>query len=266
MNLSDKVIWITGASSGIGEAIALQLVKEGCKLVLSARRKEELERVANNCNTENIFVLPIDLEQHQNADNWTKQVMDKFGRIDILINNGGISQEGIALETKTEVEQKLMNINYFGNVALAKAVAPIMQKQQSGKIAVITSIVGKFGLPGLSTYAASKHALYGFYDSFRLELRKHNVSVLLVAPGFINTNVTLNAVKGDGSTFNKNSPAQENGMKTGIFAKKFIATLKSNRNHKYIGSKELLAIPFKTFFPNLFYNLMYKMNEKKQQR
>ena len=266
MNLTNKVIWITGASSGIGEAITYALTKENCKLVISARRVDELNRVKANTklSDENILVLPIDLEQHQNAKDWTQQIIDKFNRIDILINNGGISQEGFALNTSSEVEQKIMNINYFGNVALSKAVAPIMQQQKSGKIAVITSIAGKFGQAGLSSYSASKHALYGFYDSFRLELKADNVTVLLVSPGFINTNVTLNAVTGDGSTFNKNSPAQENGMKTDIFAKKFIRTLKSSANHKYIGSKELLAVPFKTFFPNIFYNLIYKMSNKKK--
>jgi len=266
MNLSNKVIWITGASSGIGEAIVYALAKENCKLVISSRRIEELNRVKENSKLtdENILVLPIDLEQYQNANEWTKKVLAKFNRIDILINNGGVSQEGYALNTSTEVEQKIMNINYFGNVALSKAVAPIMQNQKSGKIAIITSIVGKFGQAGLSTYAASKHALYGFYDSFRLELKKHNIPILLVSPGFINTNVTLNAITGNGSPFNKNSPAQENGMKTDIFATKFIRTLKSNSYHKYIGNKELLAIPFKTFLPTIFYNLIYKMSNKKK--
>ncbi|MDG1477495.1 MAG: SDR family NAD(P)-dependent oxidoreductase [Vicingaceae bacterium] len=266
MNLSNKVIWITGASSGIGEAIVYALAKENCKLVISARRIEELNRVKANTklSDENILVLPIDLEEHQNAKDWTQKVVAKFNRIDILINNGGISQEGYALKTTAEVEQKIMNINYFGNVALSKAVAPIMQQQKSGKIAIITSIAGKFGQAGLSSYSASKHALYGFYDSFRLELKADNITVLLVSPGFINTNVTLNAVTGDGSIHNQNSPAQENGMKTAIFAKKFVSTLKSNRNHKYIGSKELLAVPFKTFFPNIFYNLIYKMSNKKK--
>ncbi len=265
MNLSGKVVWLTGASSGIGEAIAYALAKENCKIVLSARRIVELERVRKNISLpdEDILILPIDLEQHDHVNDWVKKVMDKFNRIDVLINNGGISQEGSALKTNKTVEQKIMDVNYFGNVALAKAVVPIMQQQQSGKIVVTTSIIGKFGLPNLSTYAASKHALYGFYDSFRLELKKDNIAVLLVSPGFINTNVTLNAITADGSKHNKNSPAQENGMKTDVFAKKFIKALKSNKNHQYIGKKELLSIPFKTLFPKLFYNIMFKMNEKK---
>lgn len=266
MNLSNKVVWITGASSGIGEAITYKLAKENCKIVISARRIDELQRVksSTNLSDKNIFVLPLDLEQHDKASEWTAQVVQKFGRIDVLINNGGISQEGLALKTSSEVENKIMNVNYFGNVALTKAVAPIMQQQKSGRIAVITSIIGKFGLPRLSTYSASKHALYGYYDSFRLEVKKDNISVLLVSPGFINTNVTLNAITGDGNTFNKNSPAQENGMKTDVFAKKFVCALKSNKTHNYIGSKELLSIPFKTLFPNLFYSIMLKMSNNKK--
>ncbi len=264
MNLSGKVIWITGASSGIGEATTYALAKEGCKLIISSRRLEELERVRNNIKLadSDILVLPIDLEQYQHTDEWVKAVIAKFNRIDILINNGGISQKGYALATDSAVERKIMDINYFGNVALSKAVVKIMKQQKSGKIAIIASIIGKFGLPNLTTYSASKHALYGFYDSFRIELKKDNISILIVSPGFINTNVAINAVKGDGELANENSEAMENGMKTDVFARKFIKALKSNRNHKYIGKKELLTVPFKTFFPNIFYNLMYKMNKK----
>lgn len=266
MDLTNKVVWITGASSGIGEATAKELATKNCKLVLSARREDELERVAKNLNldSKDILVLPIDLEQAAKANEWTQKIIAKFGRIDVLINNGGISQESFAMNTTREVEQKIMNINYFGNVALAKSVTKVMQQQKSGKIVVITSIIGKFGLPRLSTYAASKHALYGFYDSFRLEVQKDNLQILLVAPGFINTNVTLNAITGDGSTFNKNSPAQENGMKTAIFAKQLVKAIQSNKKHTYIGNKELLSIPFKTFLPNLFYSIMLKMSQKKK--
>ena len=266
MNLSGKVIWITGASSGIGEAISYALAKEGCKLILSSRRIEELNRVKKNIDLpdDEILILPIDLEQHSQVDQWVSQVMNKFNRIDILINNGGISQKGYAMATEKTVEQKIMDVNYFGNVALSKAVIPIMEKQNFGKIAVIVSIIGRFGLPNLTSYSASKHALYGFYDSLRLELMDGNIKILLVSPGFINTNVAINAVKGDGNITNENSEAMKNGMKTDVFAKKFIKALKSNRNHKYIGNKELLTVPFKNLLPNTFYKLMYKMNKKAQ--
>lgn len=265
MNLTNKVVWVTGASSGIGEAICYELTKYNCKVILSARRENELLRVKKEMkiSEENVLILPIDLEKTNDTESWIATIIEKFGRIDVLINNGGISQKSLVEETTEEVERKVMEINYFGNVALAKAVSKIMVKQQSGKIVVTTSILGKFGLPFHSTYAASKHALYGFYDSFRLELKKDNVSVLLVSPGFINTNVAVNSITGDGTTLNEDSPAQINGMKTNVFARKLVGAIKSDRNHIYIGSKELLSIPFKTFFPNLFYSIMLKLSKGK---
>jgi len=265
MNLANKVVWVTGASSGIGEAICYELAKHQCKVVLSARRKNELERVQKNMNIsdDDVLILPIDLEQSNDAQEWAKSVVDKFGRIDLLINNGGISQKSLVEETTEDVERKVMEINYFGNVAIAKAVVPYMEKQQESKIVVTTSILGKFGLPFHSTYAASKHALYGFYDSYRLELKKHNISILLVAPGFINTNVAVNSITGDGTLLNEDSPAQINGMKTNVFARKLLRAVKSNRKHIYIGSKELLSIPFKTFFPSIFYSIMLKLSKGK---
>lgn len=265
MNLENKVVWITGASSGIGEETVYELAKKGCKLVLSARREQELISVRNNVglNDENSFVLPIDLENYSEAQVWVQKVIAKFKTIDILINNGGISQKSEALKTSQAVETKIMGINYFGNVALTKAVLPIMQQQKSGKIVVVTSILGKFGLPQLSTYAASKHALYGFYESLRLELVKDNIKVLIVSPGFINTNVSLNAIDGNGKITNQNSEAQLNGMKATVFAKKFVKAIASNKSHTYIGKKELLSIPFKTIFPSLFYKIMLKLSTKK---
>ena len=265
MELNNKVVWITGASSGIGEATAIQLAAKGCKIILSARRENELERVKKllSLPDDKVLVLPIDLENYQNATSWTNQIIEKFGRVDILINNGGISQKSFAMETDSITEKKIMDINYFGNVALSKSVIPFMQKQQSGKIVVITSIVGKFGLPELSTYAASKHALYGFYDSIRLEILKDKIDVLLVSPGFINTNVAINAIKGDGTILKENSAAQENGMKANLFAKHLIKSITSQKKHTYIGNKELLSITFKTLLPNVFYAMMLKMSQKK---
>ena len=265
MNLTNKIVWVTGASSGIGEAICYELMKYNCKVVLSARRESELLRVKEQMNIadENVLVLPIDLEYTKEAGDWAKKIMDKFGSIDLLINNGGISQKSLVGETNEEVERKVMEINYFGNVALAKAVTPYMIKQKMGKIVVTTSILGKFGLSFHSTYAASKHALYGFYDSLRMELKKDNVSVLLASPGFINTNVAVNSITGDGSSSNEDSPAQVNGMKTDVFARKLVRAVKSDRNHIYIGSKELLTIPFKMIFPNLFYSIMLKLSKGK---
>ena len=265
MDIENKVIWVTGASSGIGEALVYELANKNCKLILSARREAELQRVKNNTNLpdERILILPIDLEQFKDAQTWVNKAIEKFSTIDILINNGGISQKSLAMETTEAVEQKFWNINYFGNVALTKALLPIMQQKQYGKVVVITSILGKFGLPQLSTYAATKHALYGFYESLRLELVKDNVSVLLAAPGFINTQVSVNAIDGEGNITNENSDAQLNGMKPDVFAKNLVNAIVKDKQHVYIGKKELLTIPFKTLFPKLFYKIMLKLSNKK---
>lgn len=265
MDIENKVIWVTGASSGIGEALVYELAKKNCKLILSARREEELQRVKKNTNLpdEQVLVLPIDLEKFKDAQTWANIAIDKFTTIDILINNGGISQKSLAMETTEAVEQKFWNINYFGNVALTKAVLPIMQQKQQGKVVVITSILGKFGLPQLSTYAATKHALYGFYESLRLELVNDNVDILLAAPGFINTQVSINAIDGKGNVTNENSDAQLNGMKPDAFAKNLVNAIVKDKQHVYIGKKELLTIPFKTLFPKLFYKIMLKLSNKK---
>lgn len=265
MEFKDKVVWITGASSGIGEGLVYAFAEMGCKLVISARREHELLRVKEQTklSDENILVLPIDLEHYTLATSWVNMVVAKFGQIDILINNGGVSQKGLAMETDLSVEKKIMDINYFGNVALSKAVIPIMQNQKSGKIVITTSILGKFGLPLHSTYAASKHALYGFYDSLRMELKTDNIKILIVSPGVINTQASVNALKEDGKRLEKNSPAQINGMKTNVFAQKLISAIKSDKKHVYIGNKELLSVPFKLLFPNLFYKIMVKLNKGK---
>lgn len=265
MDIENKVIWVTGASSGIGEALVYELAKRNCKLILSARREEELQRVKKNTNLpdEQVLVLPIDLEHFKDAQTWVNKAIEKFTTIDILINNGGISQKSLAMETTEAVEQKFWNINYFGNVALTKVVLPLMQQKQHGKVVVITSILGKFGLPQLSTYAATKHALYGFYESLRLELVKDNVSVLLAAPGFINTQVAVNAIDGKGNITNENSDAQLNGMKPDVFAKNLVNAILKDKQHVYIGKKELLTIPFKSLFPKLFYKIMLKLSNKK---
>mgnify|MGYP003682233287 CR=1 FL=1 len=166
----NKVVWITGATSGIGEALALLFSSKGAKLVLSARRENELERVKSCCvHPENIICLPLDLGDSSNFDYLAQAVVDTFGSIDILINNGGISQRSTVLETSEEVARRVMEINFFGNIALSKSVLKHMVKQKSGHIVPISSLAGKFGFFLRSSYSASKHALHGFYETLRLE-------------------------------------------------------------------------------------------------
>src|SRR3954471_12704788 len=158
----NKVVWITGASSGIGEALAKTFSKKGAKLVLSSRRIEELERVkkALNISEDRIFILPLDLTTTTHIDSLTQQVIQRFGQIDILVNNGGISQRSLTKDAPIDIDRKIMEVNFFGTVALTKSVLPYFLKQQAGQFIIISSISGKFGFYFRSAYSASKHALH----------------------------------------------------------------------------------------------------------
>ena len=263
MELNGKIVWITGASSGIGEALAYTAAKEGAKLVLSARREEELKRVATNCNidSQNYLVLPLDLEHTENIEEKVNQVVQKFGRIDILINNSGMGHRTKVVNTPTAIDRRVMEVNFFGTINLTKSVARLMQKQKSGKLVVITSIMGKYGLPLYSTYSASKHALFGFFESLRQELYNDNVSVLIATPGFINTDVSTKLLKEDGTAYGIKSDAQEKGMSATDCAKGIVKAIKNDRDHKYIGNYEIFSVYVKQFFPKMFFRLMRRMTK-----
>ncbi len=263
MEIKDNVIWITGASSGIGEALAYQCAEEGAKVILSARREDELNRVCKNCNAspENTFVLHLDLGQTDNVEDKVQEVIKRFGRIDILINNSGMGHRTLAVNTPSYIDRKVMEVNFFGTINLTKAVAKQMQKQKSGKLVIVTSIMGKYGMPLYSTYAASKHALYGYFESLRQELFNDNISVLIVSPGFINTDVSTKLLREDGSQFGVKSDAQEKGMSAKDCAKGIVSAIKNNRNHKFVGKYEIFSVYVKQFFPKVFYKLMRKMTK-----
>ncbi len=261
MKVSNKVIWVTGASSGIGEAVVYELANRGAKLVISARRKGELERVKSSCPEhaqKHIELLPLDLAQSNSLKLMTEAAINLFGRIDLLINNGGISQRSLAAATDPEVDRKIMEVNYFGTVALTKYLLPHFIERKQGHIAVVSSLVGKFGSPYRSGYAASKHALHGFFDSLRAEVYKENIKVTMICPGFIKTNVSVNALTERGEKLNKMDEAQAKGMKADDFARKMIRAIEREKNEVYIGGKEKYAVYLKRLFPNLFARILRK--------
>ncbi len=253
MTYKDKVVWITGASSGIGEALVYAFDNKKAKLIISSRNKTELERVKGNCdNTDCILVLPLDLANHDTMKEKVDMALDKFGHVDILVNNGGVSQRALIKDTKLDVDKKIMDINYFGTIALTKALLPEMLKKKSGHIVVISSLTGKFSTPLRSAYAASKHALHGFFDALRVEVWKDNVKVLIVCPGFIKTNVSINALVGNGLAHNKMDPAAESGMEPSVLAKKILKAIKKNKEEILVGSTEILGVYLKRYTPKLF--------------
>lgn len=260
MKMKNQVIWITGASSGIGEALAYALAREGAKLILSARREEELMRVKKACgNAENeIFILPLDLEKSAEMPEKVQKAIAFFGKIDVLINNGGISQRSLAKDTDLEVDRRIMEIDYFGTVALSKALLPHFLAQKAGKFVVITSLVGKFGTPFRSAYAAAKHALHGFFDALRAESWRENVKVLMVCPGFIKTQVSVNALLGSGVKQGTMDDAQANGMSAETCAKKIVKAIIQNKEEVYIGGTEVYGVYLKRFFPAIFSKVLRK--------
>lgn len=261
-NLQHKVIWITGASSGIGEALVYECAKQNTIVILSARREEELVRVskAASLNSTNSLIIPFDLSDTSQAKDYVQQIISKFGKIDILINNGGLSQRSSVTETSTETERKLFEINYFSATNLSKAVLPTMLKHGSGKIVVISSIAGKFGFYLRSTYSAAKHALHGYFESLRLENEKKGISVLMVCPGKIKTNISFNASSADGKAHNQMDPSHENAMSAKECAKQIINGIINDKEEIFIGGKELLIVKIKRFFPKLFGKLIRKQS------
>ena len=257
--MKDKIVWITGASSGIGEALVYAYNNMGAKLIISSRNRDELFRVKSNCKAQiNIHVLSLDLEDSASLLSKAAAAIKIFGRIDILINSGGISQRSLALATDLFTEQRLMNVNFWGTVILSKAVLPQMLTQNSGSIVCISSLVGKFGTKYRSAYAASKHALHGYFDSLRIELDHPNINILLACPGFIKTNVTLNALTSNGSAQGTMDNAQANGMLPAECAQQIIKAIKAKKQEVYIGGKEVNGVLLKRFFPKLFSKIIKK--------
>ena len=258
--LKDKVVWITGASSGIGEALVYEISRKGAKVIISSRRKQELSRVKNNCqncNLDNIQIIPLDLSQIETLADKAQQAENCFGKIDVLINCAGIGQRASVVETKVSVAKMIMEVNFWGTVALTKLVLPQMLANQSGHIVVISSLAGICSTPNRSTYAASKHALHGYFDALRAEVFQENIRVSLICPGYIKTNLTLNALNGLGEKYRKMDLNQARGISSEKCAQKIVRAIEKNQVEVYIAQKELIGIYLKRFVPS-FYKLIIR--------
>lgn len=248
--IKGSVVWLTGASSGIGEELAYQLAKKGAKLIISSRRKNELDRVKTHCESDNVQVLPLDLSDAFSLGQKPKEAETFFGPIDILINNAGVSQRDTIINTSMEVYRQLMEINYFGYISLTKSLLPQMVERKRGHHVVVSSTVGIINTPYRSGYGAAKHALHGFYDALRAEHTKDKIKVTLVLPGFIKTNVSNNALTGNGSPQQKMDKTHVDGMEAAVCAKHIIKSIERNQNELYVGGmKEKAAIYLKRFWP-----------------
>jgi short-subunit dehydrogenase len=257
----NKIIWITGASSGIGEEMVRQAASNGAKVILSARNENALIEIKNSLNhPEDHLCLMLDLEKSENFNELVAIVIAKYGRIDILVNNGGLSQRSTVSETTLAIDRRIMEINYFGNIALTKAVLPCMIRQKSGHFVVVSSISGKFGFFLRSAYSASKHALHGFYESLLLEEEVNGIKVTIVCPGKINTNISVNALNKEGGSHGVMDHNQATGMTVEDCVRQLFNAVSKNKKEVLIGNKEILAVKIKRFFPRLFLKIIKKQS------
>ena len=261
MKNTNKIVWITGASSGIGAELAKIYSHRGIKLILSSRNVRALERVKSECYyPENIKILPIDLNDFYAAPDLVKKAYNIFGRIDILINNAGVSQRSLIVDTQFDVLKKLIEINYLGTVAFSRALLPFFLKQGFGHYVVVSSVMGKYGSPFRSGYSAAKHALHGFFDVMRMEHQKDNINVTIICPGFVRTPIAMNSLKGDGSVLGVDDLATRKGLKVEDFARKMVRSVDQKKWEVQFGKKELLGVYLKRLSNKLLHSVVIRSN------
>lgn len=259
--MSTPTIWITGASSGIGEALATRFARDGARLVLSARRENELQRVAGRCveaglDTADVLVLPLDVTDWAALPGAVQQVLDRFGGIDLLINNAGMSQRSLCIDTDMAVYQRLMDVDVMGQIALTKAVLPHMLERGAGHIAVTASVAGKVGVPKRTGYCAAKHAVMGFFDALRAEVEEQGVFVSTIVPGFIRTDLSRNALAADGSPFGKMDDDIAGGMDVDACADVVVNALNARKREIPVGKgKEMAALWVKRIAPEVLFKI-----------
>jgi short-subunit dehydrogenase len=260
VKFAGQTIWITGASSGIGEASAYAFAREGARLVLSSRRSEELERVRRNCaRPDDHLIVPLDLARSETFGAITADVCARCGQIDVLLNNGGVSQRALAVDATAEVERALMEVDYFGPVALTKAVLPAMRARRAGHVVVISSVMGYLGTPGRSTYAAAKHALHGYFDSLRAELWRENIAVTIVCPGYVRTAVSDNALGPRGERHGRTDSTHERGIAVEKCAAAIVRAVARRREEIVVGGWEVTGYYLKRFAPWLLSRIVRRM-------
>jgi len=268
--LGNKVVMITGASSGLGEALAHVFYSSGCRIILVSRRKEELERVKSDLmNTHQTvptyppIVLSLDLTDINNLKDEVSKAIMIHGRIDILINNAGISHRGEVIDTNVDVDIKVMLSNYFSQIALSKIVLPYMIKQESGHIIGISSVQGRIAIPFRSAYAASKHALQAWYDTARAELSDKNIKFTVVSPGYIKTSLSLNALTGNGQVYGVMDKTTESGYQPKYVAECILKSILKQEKEIIIAPlSPKCAIILRTLFPSLYFWIMQKRAKK----
>lgn len=268
----DQVIWITGASSGIGEALANAFSRSGAKVVLSSRRESELLRVRDECikggvDAGNLLLLPLDVLDYEALPGAVQAVMGAWGRVDMLINNAGTSQRSFCLDTDMQVYRTLFELNVLAQIALTKAVLPVMVEQGSGHILVTASVAGKVGVPLRTGYCAAKHAVMGFFDALRTEVAHLGIKVTTIVPGFIRTNIGANALTGSGAPTGKADADIDSGMDVNECASEILQGICEGSEEVSVGSgPEMGLLDLKREDPTAAFRILEAMSAELRSR
>jgi short-subunit dehydrogenase len=257
-----KVLWITGASSGIGEALVYKFAGMGSEIIISSNDPAGLEKVKKNCgkDREKIVCVPFDLASTGKINEIADEQLNRTGRIDYLLNIGGVSQRSRIEETPLWLDRKIFEINYFGTIALTKAVLPWMIRQQSGYILATSSITGRFGFPLRSAYSASKQAIHGFMETLYLENKVNNIRVSVVIPGRVRTNISFHALNREGKEHGIMDPGQKSGISPEKAAAIIIKGIIKNKKEILVGGKELVLLYIRRICPWLFFRIADKID------
>lgn len=256
----DKVVWITGASSGIGEALVYEFASLGASLIASSNDPEGLERVKLNCpGPDSVKCVPFDLADTSEIEKIVKDQIGSFGQIDYLLNIGGISQRSRIEETPFWLDRKIFEINYFGTVALTKAILPYMINRKSGHILATSSITGRFGFPLRSAYSASKQALHGFFETLFLENKANRIRTSVIIPGRVRTGISLHALNKEGKEYGKMDAGQANGILPEQAARIIIRGIIRNKREILVGRGELIMLYIRRICPWLFFRIADKV-------
>ena len=252
-----KVVWVTGASSGIGEALVHEFARRGAVMIISSNDPSGLERVKESCNGNSgkIICAPFDLSDTSGIDKLVERQVNSAGRIDFLLNIGGISQRSRADETPLWLDRKIFEINYFGTIALTKAVLPYMIRQKSGHILATSSISGRFGFPLRSAYSASKQALHGFFETLFLENKENNIRTSVIIPGRVRTSISLHALNSEGKEFGKMDGVLARGLPPEKAARIIIRGIICNKREILVGRSELIMLYIRRIWPWLFFRI-----------
>ncbi|WP_372572317.1 SDR family NAD(P)-dependent oxidoreductase [Ruegeria jejuensis] len=253
----DKVVWITGASSGIGLAFAEAMHAEGAKLILSALTEDELKPVAERLTGS--VPIAFDVADFDKLPALVEKAVAAFGRIDVLVNNAGITQRDEAKDTSFAVYRRLIDIDLMAPIALTQLVLPHMIRQGSGRLIVMASIAGKFGAPLRTAYSAAKHGIFGYFDALRTEVGHRGIEVHVIAPGSVRTNLARNALTGEGKAFGKTDDFIEGGYDPAYLIDRALCDIKrGKREIVIVRGLEGKMVTLRRFFPELSFKIMLK--------